>query len=276
MFGRRDLASRLKKLGVEAELDSNRDIIGASFLQCEDPLSALRLLVEERALKVRSIDLTMRGSAAALACLGAFPLLETLNLSMCRELSGPDLRPLAALRNLKDLRLDGTKVGNEGLKHLNGLDLRALSLGPSLVDVDGLIELGTLRNLEKLQFYGNDIGDDGLARLASFPRLQELIVCDGSISDDGLEELKVLQELRDLNVGDNPDVGDKGMKYVGTMETLEDLGIYKTGVSDRGLKDLAGLKRLKSLNCMETRVTREGIGSLQKLLPGCKIDSPFF
>lgn len=133
---------------------------------------------------------------------------------------------LASLSNtrLVWLILDGTQVTNAGLKHLPGLQIRALSLAetgvthsgvasivklPTLrrlslastkVSVEGLAQLGKLPNLSDLDISGIDVEKETFAALSSCKHLERLRVSGASVSIDNVAELSRLTNLKTLEL----------------------------------------------------------------------------
>ncbi|MCH7728941.1 MAG: HEAT repeat domain-containing protein, partial [Planctomycetes bacterium] len=67
-------------------------------------------------------------------------------------------------------------------------------------------------------------------------------------------------------------VTDAGLKCLQGLSRLETLDLSHTKVTDAGLKHLYPLKRLKYVGLMGTAITRKGAMSLQRAIPGIKID----
>ena len=82
--------------------------------------------------------------------------------------------PLAELRHLDPWQ---TKLGNDGLAHLDGLT-----------------------NLEMLDLAETRINDDGLKHLSGLKKLDRLSLQDTRVSDAGIPHLKWLTSLRLLTV----------------------------------------------------------------------------
>ncbi len=59
------------------------------------------------------------------------------------------------------------------------------------------------------------------------------------------------------------------------MDHLDNLDLAGTGVTDAGLEHLKGLRHLGTLNLAGTKVTEEGVTKLWKLMPECRITTPY-
>jgi hypothetical protein len=92
---------------------------------------------------------------------------------------------LKELINLKELNLEGTRVGDRGLQHLKGLtNLEWLSLIDTQVTSAGLECLKEMKNLKFLKLSFTDVDDSG------FTNLVELALDDTKITKAGADKLK--------------------------------------------------------------------------------------
>ena len=184
----------------------------------------------------------MRGKIKRINKPGEGPFVEVV-LSYTAVRDG-DLKQLTAVRNLRSLDLENTKVTGAGLKALK--DLQALSLYRAPVTDAGLKEVKELGNLLTLDLTGT------------------------KVTDAGLKHLKALKKLRTLNLSFTT-VGDGGLKELKDLKDLQSLRLNRTKVTDAGLKELTGLKDLRSLDLMFTKVTAAGVAELRKSLKRCKV-----
>jgi hypothetical protein len=114
------------------------------------------------------------------------------------KVTDSDVKELAALKNLRFLRLDGTQVTNAGLKQLAGLsDLEALDLGATQVSGASLKEFAGLKNLRVLLLDGTKVTDEGLKELASLKSLCVVNLRRTGVTEEGLRRLqKALPDCR--------------------------------------------------------------------------------
>jgi len=120
---------------------------------------------------------------AALACLDAFPDLQSLDL-------GHTQKPGHAT------------ITDTGLAHLRKLgQLRSLSLAGTEVTDAGLVHLHGLTHLQSLNLDGTKVTDAGVERLGKMTGLQGLKLRDTKVTDAGLEHLAGLKQLQTLNLG---------------------------------------------------------------------------
>jgi internalin A len=116
------------------------------------------------------------------------PTVEALDLSET-EVDDEAAQKLADLHQLRDLYLFDTKISDDGLRHLSGLEnLEHLSL--SRVSDRGLRHLAPLKQLRTLRIDGEGITDEAVPLLKRFPLLEDLAIGDSSISESGRAELR--------------------------------------------------------------------------------------
>lgn len=160
-----------------------------------------------------------------------------------------DLRALDGLTTLKLLNLDGTSIGNKGLKYVARVtNLDDLSLTNTLVDDAGLAELAPLTNLEIL-------------RLDCLP-----------ITEGGLAHLKALPKLRRLSLYKTP-TNDAGLLQLRSLSGLEWLSLDETEITSDGLHNLADLPKLKTIKIWNTRVTPAARQEFQRIRPDVTVHS---
>lgn len=88
------------------------------------------------------------------------------------------LAKIAAMKNLKELHLEGTTVGDAGLDHLKGL-----------------------AGLEYLNLYNTKVTDAGIAKLATLGRLKALYVWQSGVTKAGVTALKAKLPGAHINNG---------------------------------------------------------------------------
>jgi hypothetical protein len=105
-------------------------------------------------------------------------------------------RGLAALEgkhNLRWLELRMTKITDEGIKHLRGMDLESLDLSTTNIDDAGLANLGEISfpNLRTLALeHLRNVSDDGISHLSNFKALEFLLVTGTKVTPTGIRHLK--------------------------------------------------------------------------------------
>jgi hypothetical protein len=101
--------------------------------------------------------------------------------------------PALKLSNHVIVSLEGTRVTDEGLKHLRGTPVKTLDLTDTAITDAGLSYLNDLP-LRKLKLNSTHVTDAGMDILMKIPTLRELNVSGTAVSED-----KAL-EFADLNV----------------------------------------------------------------------------
>lgn len=155
-----------------------------------------------------------------------------------------DWQMLGLLKNLMAIDLTGTSFGPGDIAYLKDLPLRNIDF-TGLKIASGLIGVADMKTLHTLNLTETGLHDGDLLRINT--RIQDLSLAGCPISDDGVKSLLRLKSLKCLN-------------------------LRSTIINDDSIKYLAQM-RLESLNIQQTQITRSGIGSLKKMLPGCIIYS---
>jgi Leucine-rich repeat (LRR) protein len=222
------------------------------------------------------------------------PALRTLrSVSGLRILLLPEnvtdhgLADLDALRHLKELNLDRTRVTDAGLlvvkrwPTLERLDTSAtritdagISLLGELPNLKRLVlngritdasakDLRKLKSLEQIDISQTQIREEGLEALASLPRLKT-VYANRLTTDEGLRRLSQSRSLRALDVTWAA-ITDRGTRHLATMKTLEEVALSQTGVGNDCLPELAKVSGLRMLELSGTRVTSAGLAPLAGL-----------
>jgi len=121
-----------------------------------------------------------------------------------------------ALRNLVTLRLDLTQIGDETLAQLAASEckgLRILSLAGTRVSDQGLKHVAGLAQLEELDLRATAISDEGTEHLKSLAGLKRLVLGQTGITDAGLASLSEIKGLQHLYL-DGTQVTPKGLEVL--------------------------------------------------------------
>ena len=103
------------------------------------------------------------------------------------------------------------------------------------------------KQLKKLDFPAQNLGDDAMLEFARIPSLENLHIYQTAVTANGIAALKPLKFLAGLNIS--------GCK----------------SIDDSAVPALRDLKLLRELNVNETAITDAGFAQLQKALPRCRI-----
>jgi Leucine-rich repeat (LRR) protein len=153
--------SRMQKLHDRGYLESTSDLDLNDADISDDDLQLLSGNVTIRRLRLERNHLSDSG----LTHLRGLSELGVLDLTG-NEITGSGFATLE-FRDLDSLKLDKTKVDDEGLKAIGHLTtLRSLSLEGTQITDAGLAELRRLQNLQFLYVSGSSVTADGIARLS--------------------------------------------------------------------------------------------------------------
>lgn len=213
------------------------------------------------------------------------------------DIEDPGMAHIAKLIKLRSLSLDGLWVSEDGIKTLAPLkDLQQLQLGKTLVgnevipvlenfpklkslrlskngqlDATGLAQLSAIKNLEELDLSEcTAFFDDALESVGKLTKLKKLNLWRAQIGDAGIAALAPLTNLESLNV-DNTRLTDESMPTFSGMTKLTFLHLGSTGITDAGLIHLEPLVNMEKLIVTRTEVTKEGVAALSPKLPKAKI-----
>jgi hypothetical protein len=116
----------------------------------------------------------------------------------CRDLSGFDLKALAALKSLTSLSLAWSTAADAELKSVASLTgLSSLDLHSTGVTDEGVKELSALTGLTSLNLNYTGVTDASLKELAALKNLSLLKLKDTKVTDVGVKELqKALPKCR--------------------------------------------------------------------------------
>jgi Leucine-rich repeat (LRR) protein len=140
-----------------------------------------------------------------------------------------------------------------------------------------LKELGSLKDLNRLDLSLTHISDNGLSYLAASRHLRELSLAGcKQITDAGLVHVRDLKNLETLKLG-YTDLNGAGFVYLKSLKKLAYLDLSHTKVRSEGLQHLSGMTQLRSLHLQALPIRDKAIVSVQKLtgleelnLAGCE------
>jgi hypothetical protein len=217
---------------------------------------------------------------------------------------GPDLLPRVKL-DLDLVRHDPDRaVARWALQHLKACSISinertAININERTV-VKGVDQLPDERfTLKALDFRGSDVTDTDLAQLSKV-KLSRLVnvdlqdtkfvtkACLAHLVEIPLDDLQLsgcrwvtsteaktlgrMKTLVHLFLSDTG-IDDGGLRHLTQLKALRYLSLSGTGITDVGLETLKELRNLKALHLERVAgITRQGVESLQKTLPGCRIE----
>jgi hypothetical protein len=247
----------IAQLGTLTNLDSLA--LGVRDMR-ESTLAAVGRLRTLRRLSMPetspSTGLGVNTSPAWVRHLAGLESLEYLDMSSSQILTDDSVKHLAALRNLKELRLHNTYFGDAGLAHLGGLaDLEVLDLSENWsVTGAGLKALAGLKKLRVVNLrWCAGLTPDGLKELAAFPAVEHLDLgrrfsVRRPLTDEHLGAIAGLKTLKSLRLDLSRGITDGGLHHLAGMHRLEELDLSENSqLRGPGLGYLAGLPRLHTL-----------------------------
>lgn len=169
-----------------------------------------------KSLSLRNVSV----SDKSLATLGSLEKLEVLRLDGNPNLLGNDLGALIKkdrLEALRELSVDGTKLGMYGLN-----------------------ELDSLKNLEVFNGSNASLGDVTLIALAKCPRIRVLHAASNTLTAEGVKGLtRAADTLEELTLNGNSTITDDGLNGLRRLTKLKRVDLSGTGCTRDAVKTLA-------------------------------------
>jgi hypothetical protein len=163
--------------------------ISVIYLGTEEDASPLHSLVPARTVRIQSAERQINDHT--LKEIGQVN--EDLNLVLCScPISDDGLAHLRGKPNVRWLNLNRTKITNDGLKHLKGMNLELLDLSATKVDDAGLAIIAELDlpRIKAISVESTAVTNEGLARLKNFSTLEFILVGDTRITREAIREMK--------------------------------------------------------------------------------------
>ena len=183
-------------------------------------------------------------------CLGHFPNLETISLSLLEPYSIACIDKMPKLRNIRLIDSDPSEndylnLSGEEAKHLYGHPQLEILIAEdsNLSDLGWAAECTKLRDL----FLSNCLISD-LSPLADLTDLKWLYLSNNKV--ESVLPLSGCEKLEEIRLSGNPLTSLSGLEG---LKNLEELSISRTLVSD--LTPLAGCQKLRSLKCRNAQIS---------------------
>jgi hypothetical protein len=229
--------ARIRELGGQVTYDYQIDAEGNPISNPEPPglQSIRRLFGPQWGLRVIHVDLTVEvGSRATdrdLEVLLSLPDITYLNVGETRLITNEGLRIIGGLAQLKELDLSYCEgITDDGLVHLSRLhQLWLLSLVGCRMNGSGLRHIQHLP-LRSLSLNWVPVTDDHLAAVAAMTQLSSLDMQETAITGHGLTHVALLKNLRHLDVN-RTGVDDASLMYLFGLSKLTHLYLSDTKVT---------------------------------------------
>ena len=183
-------------------------------------------------------------------CLGHFPNLETISLSLLEPYS---IACIDKMPKLKEIELYDFDPSENDYLNLSGEEARHLYGHPQLeiliAEDSNLSDLGWAAECTKLRdlFLSNCLISD-LSPLADLTDLKWLYLSNNKV--ESVLPLSGCEKLEEIRLSGNPLTSLSGLEG---LKNLEELSISRTLVSD--LTPLAGCQKLRSLKCRNAQIS---------------------
>jgi hypothetical protein len=177
---------------------------------------------------------------------------------------------LPELTRVKYLILSNTEVNGDVLRQICDLSqLEGLNLeGARIADAD-LSHLQRLNKLDSLWLVKTPIGDAGLQYLEDASALHYLWLGSTKVTDSGMDHIAKLPDLRGLGL-EKTKVTVNGLRRLAGCP-LDELWLHETSIGDDDIPVLMSFGNLKVLGIEGTSITESGVAKLRTGLPNCDI-----
>ena len=276
-------------LGGRVDRDAGGDIIAVHLRGTW--VSDTELLDLARLPKLERLDLShTRITDEGLLHLKSAKQIKDLNLYYAEQVTDQGIAAIREWKNLKRLNLRGTRIYDGSLAIVGGLtQLEALDIAGTQFTDNGLDALVPLTQLKELAIGRSKLGKNALEVLRLLPTLESLDLGgplkgagglrdkEGTpMPDDLPRAIAALKQLRTLKLSYSQ-IGADGLRILGSLDHIEKLSLEGSSrVDDQALAELAKWKSLHYLDVQATKVTPQGVATLEKAKPGLVVLSGLF
>ncbi len=179
--------------------------------------------------------------------------------------SSREFKAVGQLRSIKFLSLNGTRLDDESMKLLTGLDkLVGLDLSNNYFSGTGLQYLGCKKTLSQLSIHKcPNLSPQGLANLKEFSHLTRIEYDDNKVTPGVLLSLKQCPSLDALMLP-RCKIDDESLTALNGLTNLKYLSLSGARIGDREIEKLKGLKKLIYFNLEDTNVTAKGVRDFER------------
>lgn len=223
-------------------------------------LAGVKVFIEANVTDAQVCQLSKIKSLRGLFLVGNEPI----------EASDAAVRCLAKCTELEQLRLDHTRITDDGLRHLKGLKkLRFLTVWHTRIEGEGFAHLKDVP-IEVLMVIGSEVSDLGLQSIGEMRHVRRLFLNEIPINGDGLKYLGKGAPLEELTLVDTS-ITDDSLSHLMEVRSLRSLSLTDCPVTDDAIEHLSKMRHLKELWIVDTKITRDGYQRLKQELPGVEI-----
>lgn len=187
-----------------------------------------------------------------------FPRLLEIPTVQSVSMTGPKatherIVALAALRNLKSLRLDLSGANDASVANISKFaKLEDLNLDGCSISDAALSSIASSLTIKRLRLAKTNISDAGLAQIKNLTQLELLDISDcDQVTSAGLVHLQGLTKLRNLSLG-GPGITDAGMPSLRNLTNMVSISFKECSITDASFEALAGMTKLKEFDIYKT------------------------
>jgi hypothetical protein len=225
-----------------------------------EDIENLALFPEIRSIEFLSATLSDRACEA----LGSLAHLVSIQFEECCNVDNSVCRAVGDLRGLQRLRLDGSRVNDDGVRQLRQFDsLEEIGLNDTQVTSNSLKHLAQFHRLQALSVSNTVVDDAGLRCIQQLTHIWGLGLNNTKITDVGFLELRSHQ-LVSISASFT-EITDRSLQEVANFTDLYRLHLRGTKVSSVGLVHLKKLRKLHDLNLRDTAIDDAAVPTLVEM-----------
>lgn len=193
--------------------------------------------------------------------------LNAKEFELCsEEISDVQLKPLARLRRVEKLKLDGNIISGTGMDVAKSMPhLKKLSLSENPLTERGIETIAQLDQLENLEIKEVHLSDDSVATLSRMQFLKKLELDDSQISCNGIQYLSGMRNLDTLALSGQHELNDRCFGRLKDMPKLVTVDVSKTNVSGEVFENPSFLPRLREIAFKENGMSKRSFKAISNL-----------
>ena len=262
VLGQSDIPGRVAQVkgmpGVVV-LEKEGDLIGVDFRKCDDQW----VLVFPNLLEIPTLQsVTMTGPLAThtrVAALAALPNLRSLRLDQS-PISDETVETIWGFAKVEDVNFEGCNISDVAFRNVSKCTtIKRLRVAKTQITDAGLAHLRELQQLELLDLSECvRVTNLGLAHLRGLVKLRNLSVGSPLITNEGLANFSGMTNMVAIAIKECA-VTDEGFIALAGMTKLTEFDIFKTPAGDRALEVVSNAKNIAKLKLRGSGVTNDGL-----------------